>query len=205
VRASDSFRERDVWPPDELATRATKRLTAYTFATGDGRRLALRVTGAPLPTVGVETIMGNYVHLRELAADWLVIYCLPGTQTALQASHAEDSREHRAYRQHEAVFAGRQVRVASISSEPRNLQIRAMLVHEVNHHMLLDPTLLIADALGLPTLTDDAGRRYDRLTLIARKGIVEHVFYPLERGGRSPAQVLAWMDVHGWRACIGEG
>jgi peroxiredoxin len=205
MRAPDSLRERDAGPPDELVARVTRSSTAHTFARGDGERLALRVTGAMLPRIGIETIMGNYVHLRELAADWLVIYCLPGAQTAEQASHAADSRERRAYRQHEAVFAGRQVRVASISSEPRKLQIRAMLRHGVNHHMLLDPTLLIADALGLPTLTDGAGRCYDRLTLIAWKGIIEHVFYPLERGGRSPAQVLTWMNVHGWRACIGEG
>jgi peroxiredoxin len=205
VRASESFKERDARPPDALVARAMKSSTAHAFAKCDGKRLALRVTGAVLPTIGVETIMGNYVHLRELAADWLVIYCLPGAQTAEQASHDEDQREHRAYRQHEAVFAGRQIRVASISSEPRKLQMRAMLMQEVNHHMLLDPTLLIADALGLPSLTDGARRCYDRLTLIARDGIIEHVFYPLERGGRSPAQVLTWMDVHGWRACIGEG
>jgi peroxiredoxin len=158
-----------------------------------------------LPTIAVETIMGNYVHLRELAADWLVIYCLPGSQTAEETSNAEDQREHRAYRRHEATFARRQVRVASLSSAPRKLQMRAMLMHQVSHHMLLDPALLIADALGLPTLTDGAARCYDRLTLIARNGIIEHVFYPLERGGRSPAQVLAWMDVHGWRECVGGG
>lgn len=187
-------------PPDLRAWRRERIACAR-----DGKRLAQRITGAMLPTIAVETIGGSYVHLCELAADWLVIYCLPGTQSAEQASDAEDQREHRAYRQHQAVFASRQIRVASLSSEPRKLQIKAMLTHELNHHMLLDPALLIADALGLPTLTDGAARCYDRLTLIARKGIIEHVFYPLERGGRSPAQVLAWMDVNGWRACIGEG
>jgi peroxiredoxin len=205
VRVSGSVAERDARPPDALVARAMKGSTAHAFAKGDGGRVALRVAGAALPTIGVETIMGNYVHLHELAADWLVIYCLPGAQTAEQASQAEDQREHRAYREHEALLARRQVRVASLSSEPRKLQIRAMLMDEVNHHMLLDPALVIADALGLPTLTDGAGRCYDRLTLIARKGIIEHVFYPLERGGRSPEQILTWLDVHGWRACIGEG
>lgn len=175
------------------------------IAQADGRRVAQRLTGGMLPTIGIETIMGKYVHLRELAADWLVIYCLPGADAAAQASDAEDQRERRAYRQHEAVFAHRQVRVASLSSEPRKVQIRAMLMHELNHHMLLDPDLLIADALGLPTLTAGAARCYDRLALIARNGFIEHVFYPLERGGRSPAQVLAWMDVHVWRACIDAG
>lgn len=205
VRASECFAERDARLPDALVARAIKGSTTHAFPKDDGKRLAERVTGAALPTIAVETIMGNHVHLRELAADWLVIYCLSGAQTAEPASHAEDQHEHRAYREHEAVFARRKVRLASLSSEPRKLQMTAMLMHELNHHMLLDPALLIADALGLPTLTDGAERRYDRLTLIARKGIIEHVFYPLERGGRSPAQVLAWMDVHGWRACIGEG
>jgi peroxiredoxin len=62
--------------------------------------------------------------------------------------------------------------------------------------LLNDVELRLARALGLPTFEFQGGRFYRRLTLIARTGWVEKVFYPVFPPDAHAGEVLEWLRVH---------
>ncbi len=183
--------------PDELVARAVRRSAAHAFAEGDATRLSAALTGASLPTARLQSLSGHYLPLDDLSVGWLIVYCFPGSHIGSEESHLDDERDHQAYARCYALLERRGVRLASLSSAPSGLQTRALLKHGLMHHIMLDPELLVADALGLPTLCEGGLRGYSRLTLIARGGVIEHVFYPVARGGRSAKQAVTWMRIHG--------
>ena len=45
----------------------------------------------------------------------------------------------------------------------------------------------------LPTFTAAGERLYKRLTLVARDGVVEHVFYPVFPPNTHAQEVLGWL------------
>lgn len=180
---------------DEVVARSMRHAAMYALARGDTKPLALALSGAALPTVRLESLSGHSLALEDLCVGWLIVYCFPGSHIGNEESHRDDARDHHAHARWFTRLERRGIRLASLSSAPRELQIRAMLEHGLAHHVLLDPDLLIADALGLPTLCEDGRRAYSRLTLLAKCGVIEHVFYPV-RGGRSAEQAVTWMQVH---------
>jgi peroxiredoxin len=62
--------------------------------------------------------------------------------------------------------------------------------------ILSDSEFRLCDALRLPTFDADGMRLVKRLTLIARCGRIEHVFYPVFPPNESAAQVLRWLREH---------
>ena len=60
--------------------------------------------------------------------------------------------------------------------------------------ILSDPELQLAAALDLPTFETAGMKLYKRLTLIARDGRIDHVFYPVFPPDRNAADVLAWLE-----------
>lgn len=182
--------------PDELIAHAMRRSGAHALAQGDAKQLALAITGAPLPAARLESLQGHHLPLGDLAVGWLIVYCFPGSHVGTEESHLDDERDHHAYACYHAQLERRAIRIASLSSAPSDLQIRTMLTHRLAYHIMLDPELRVADELGLPTFSEGESRAYCRLTLIARDGVIEHVFYPIARGGRSAKQALTWMELH---------
>ncbi len=160
-------------------------------------RLSLALTGASLPTARLKSLSGHYLALDDLSVGWLIVYCFPGSHIGSEESHLDDERDHQAYAHCYAPLERRGIRLASLSGAPSGLQTRALLKHGLMHHIMLDPELLVADALGLPTLCEGELRGYSRLALIARGGVIEHLFYPVARGGRSAKQAVTWMRIHG--------
>jgi peroxiredoxin len=183
------------WASGDLG-RAISGSRTLASAHGDGKDLALALTGAPLPAARLESLRGHHLSLRGLSAGWLIVYCFPGAHVGTEESHLDDERDHHAYAREQALFKRRTISVASLSSEPRDLQTQTMLTHELSYHIILDPELCVADELGLPTFSDGELRAYKRLTLIARAGMIQRVFYPIARGGRSAQQALTWMALH---------
>jgi len=49
----------------------------------------------------------------------------------------------------------------------------------------------------VPTFTVDAVCCYRRLTLVATRGRIGKVFFPVSSPARSAAQVIAWMKIRG--------
>lgn len=176
-------------------SRATSRSAAGVSAEGEVKRRGRVLAGAVLPTERLQSLSGHCVALEDLCVGWLIVYCFPGLHFGDEESRREDARDHHAYARCFTRLERCGIRLASLSSAPRELQTQAMLEHGLAHSVLLDPDLLIADALGLPMLCEDGRRAYSRLALVARCGVIEHVFYPA-RGGRSAEQAVTWMQVH---------
>jgi peroxiredoxin len=59
--------------------------------------------------------------------------------------------------------------------------------------LLSDEKLEFAKALRLPTFEVDGMKLIKRLTLIARDGVIEHVFYPVFPPDQNAGDVLAWL------------
>jgi peroxiredoxin len=59
--------------------------------------------------------------------------------------------------------------------------------------LLSDGKLELAKALQLPMFEVDGMRLIKRLTLIARDGVIERVFYPVFPPDQNAQQVLAWL------------
>jgi len=55
----------------------------------------------------------------------------------------------------------------------------------------------LPEALALPTFTAAGMRLYRRLTLVARDGRIERVFYPVFPPERNAEDVLAWLKAAG--------
>jgi peroxiredoxin len=67
--------------------------------------------------------------------------------------------------------------------------------------LVSDPELRLRDALGLPTFEfPGRGELYRRLTLVARDGVIERVFYPVFPPDRNAADVLAYLRASADRA-----
>jgi len=113
----------------------------------------------------------------------VVLYLYPGAGGSPvdgEQSLALDAVEHLAFRDHQAEFIDAGYSVKGISSQPMDAQRKSVFFCRLDHELLSDPELLLARALGLPTFTtDDEERWYERLTLIARGGVIERVFYPV--------------------------
>jgi peroxiredoxin len=63
----------------------------------------------------------------------------------------------------------------------------------LSYPVLSDPGLTLAAALELPTFEVAGMTLYRRLTLIARQGRIEKVFYPVFPPDRNAADVAAWL------------
>ena len=62
--------------------------------------------------------------------------------------------------------------------------------------LLSDEHLQLTRALRLPTFTFDGATLLKRLTLIARHGRIEHVFYPVFPPDTHAQEVIDWLRTH---------
>jgi peroxiredoxin len=65
--------------------------------------------------------------------------------------------------------------------------------------LLSDEKLAFARALQLPTFSVDGMTLIKRITLIARDGTIEKVFYPVFPSDRNAGDVIEWLNVNGQR------
>ena len=67
---------------------------------------------------------------------------------------------------------------------------------EVPFEVLSDEHMAFARALKLPTFTVDGMTLMKRLTIVARNGRIEHVFYPVFPPDKHAEEVIAWLKQH---------
>jgi hypothetical protein len=63
--------------------------------------------------------------------------------------------------------------------------------------MLIDPSLILAHKLELPTFELGGRSWYRRLTLITKDQLIHQAFYPVASGARNPQQIFAWLQLRG--------
>jgi peroxiredoxin len=86
--------------------------------------------------------------------------------------------------------------VFGISTQTPTQQAEAAERLHLPFPLLSDADEALASALSLPMFATSAGRHHKRLTLIARDGKIEQVFYPVFPPDTDAPAVLAWLTTH---------
>ena len=87
-------------------------------------------------------------------------------------------------------------KVFGISAQPLQEQQEAHTRLHLPFELLNDSDLALTRALRLPMFNYGAARFIKRLTLIAKDGWIEKVFYPVFPPDRNAAEVIDWLTMH---------
>jgi peroxiredoxin len=160
--------------------------------------------GVELPPVVLPSTRGGLVDLAALAAETatLVLYVYPRTGTPGEElpdgwDDIPGARgctvQNISFRDHRAQLNVLGAEVVGLSAQTTEDQHAFTEREHMPYPLLSDPQLRLAEALGLPTFEVGELTLYKRLTLVAREGVVERVFYPIFPPDRDAANVVAWL------------
>lgn len=159
--------------------------------------------GRAVPRVALASTAGEMIAIDALGTGRTVIYAYPkigrpGTASPEGWDSIPGARgctpESCGFRDNygELLNAGA-TRVFGLSSQEIDYQQEAVERLQLPFEMLSDPTLKLANDLGLPTFEAGGSTLYKRLTLIVRGGLIEHAFYPVFPPDEHAQQVLGWL------------
>jgi peroxiredoxin len=100
------------------------------------------------------------------------------------------------FRDHHKDLAKLQTEVFGVSTQDTPYQQEMVKRLEVPFEVLSDEHMELALALELPTFTVEGMTLLKRLTLVARHGRIEHVFYPVFPPDKHAEEVIAWLKKH---------
>ena len=158
--------------------------------------------GTPVPPLVLDSSQGRG-DLAEAARDRFVLYVYPraGQPTAAGWDAIPGARgctpQSCAFRDHAAELAALGARVAGLSAQPLSEQVDFAERNHIPFPVVSDAGLELGAALGLPTFEFDGLRLYKRVTLVAERGRIEKVFYPVFPPDRNAAEVAAWLEARG--------
>jgi peroxiredoxin len=84
--------------------------------------------------------------------------------------------------------------VLGLSAQPLEEQEETVARLGLPYPLAGDPDLALASALDLPTFEFEGTTLYKRLTLIARNGRIDKVFYPVFPPDRNAEEVAEWLS-----------
>ena len=158
--------------------------------------------GAFLPDIELPATDGSTVNLGHLRG-WQVIYVYPmtgrpGTALPPDWDQIPGARgctpQSCGFRDHHAELAALGAGVFGLSTQDSDYQREARDRLHLPFELLADPALKLGDMMGLPSFDAGGARLYKRMTLIARDGRIEKVFYPVFPPDRNAADVLSWLQ-----------
>jgi len=158
--------------------------------------------GLELPDLTLESSQGA-VNLARLTRERLVLYVYPrsGRPGRPELPGWDDIPGARgctpqscAFRDHTAELAAFGGRVAGLSAQSLDDQIEFAERNRMPFPIVSDERLELARTLRLPTFDVDGLTLYKRLALVAERGRIGEVFYPVFPPDRNAADVLAWMS-----------
>ena len=156
--------------------------------------------GRELPDVALPATSGEMVGLRDAAAGTLVLYVYPATGVPGRPlpegwDDIPGARgctpENCAFRDHARELDDLGATVHGLSAQALDEQREFAERERMPYALLNDTELALARELGQPTFEVEGRRLYKRLTLIARGGRIEKVFYPVFPPGEHVNEVLA--------------
>jgi peroxiredoxin len=159
--------------------------------------------GTELPHLSLPSTAGAELDLREEAAGTLVLYIYPRTGKPGQPlvpgwDDIPGARgctpESCAFRDHAAELAEAGARVAGLSAQSLADQVEFAERNRMPFPIVSDERLELARALGLPTFEVEGLTLYKRVTLVAERGRIAKVFYPVFPPDRNAGEVLAWIS-----------
>jgi peroxiredoxin len=98
-----------------------------------------------------------------------------------------------AFRDHAADLAELGATVAGLSAQTLEDQVEFAERNHMPYPVIADPELRLRDELRLPTFEIAGHTLYKRLALIAERGRIAKVFYPVFPPNRNAADVVAWL------------
>jgi peroxiredoxin len=158
-----------------------------------------------LPDLALRSTANHMVNLSKVTSPRLIVYCYPMTgQPGKALPKGWDdipgargcTPETCGFRDHHAELAKLKADVFGVSTQTTAYQQEMVTRLNVPFEVLSDEPMALTHALKLPTFTVDGMTLMKRLTLIARGGRMEHVFYPVFPPDTHADQVIAWLKAH---------
>jgi peroxiredoxin len=161
-----------------------------------------------IPSIGLKATSGLIVDLFGEGQPWLVVYCYPrtgrpdedppGGMAAWNAIPGARGCTPQccAYRDHYSELAALGATVYGLSTQDTEYQSEAAQRLHLPFPLLSDSRFDFVRALQLPTFTFSGVELVKRLTLIARSGRIEEVFYPVFPSDADAGRVVAWLNSH---------
>jgi peroxiredoxin len=166
---------------------------------------ARHLKGMALPDVELPSTANRRVNLSKVTAPRVVIYAYPMTgRPDRQLPQGWDdipgargcTPETCGFRDHHKDLAELQTEVFGVSTQDTPYQQEMLKRLEVPFEVLSDEHMEFARALKLPTFTVEGMTLLKRLTLVARSGRIEQVFYPVFPPDKHAEEVIAWLKKH---------
>jgi peroxiredoxin len=166
---------------------------------------ARHLKGMALPDLELPSTSNRRVNLSKVAAPRVVIYAYPMTgRPDRQLPQGWDdipgargcTPETCGFRDHHKDLAKLQTEVFGVSTQDTPYQQEMVKRLEVPFEVLSDEHMEFARALKLPTFTVEGMTLLKRLTLVARNGRIEQVFYPVFPPDKHAEEVIAWLKAH---------
>jgi peroxiredoxin len=166
---------------------------------------ARHLKGMAIPDLALRSTANRLVNLSKIAAPRTVVYCYPMTgrpDRALPAGWDDIpgargcTPETCGFRDHQKDLGKLGAAVFGVSTQSTDYQQEMVKRLEVRFEVLSDEHFALTEALRLPTFTVDGMTLMKRLTLIARGGRIEHVFYPVFPPDTHAEAVIAWLRQH---------
>ncbi|HEV2986770.1 MAG TPA: peroxiredoxin [Vicinamibacterales bacterium] len=166
---------------------------------------ARHLQGMALPDLELPSTANRRVNLSKISAPRVVIYAYPMTgRPDRQLPQGWDdipgargcTPETCGFRDHHKDLAKLQTEVFGVSTQDTPYQQEMVKRLEVPFEVLSDEHMELTRALKLPTFTVEGMTLLKRLTLVARNGRIEHVFYPIFPPDKHADEVIAWLKKH---------
>ena len=162
------------------------------------------LTGLAVPSVRLASTLGGEVDLAAAAAGpgRVVVYVYPRTGTPGEPliegwDEIPGARgctpQNAAFRDHVTDFAALGATLLGVSAQSPEDQAEFAAREGIPYPLLSDEGLELARALKLPTFEAGGLTLYRRITLVARAGTIERVFYPVFPPDQNAADVLGWL------------
>jgi peroxiredoxin len=164
--------------------------------------LVATLEGTRIPRLELPTTDGYGLDLAERAQSLLVLYAYPkiarpGEPLPENWDEIPGARgctpQSCAFRDHHAEIAALGAHVVGLSAQTTPVQLEAVERLGLPYPLASDPLFTVAEALGLPTFETGGERFYERLTFIARAGVIEKVFHPVVPPDRNAQEVVEWL------------
>jgi len=155
-------------------------LPSHPLPAATGGLIDPAVIGGPWAVIYVYPMTGR--PDRELPADWETI---PGARGCTPQTCA--------FRDHKEELAALGAEVYGLSAQTSEYQAEMVQRLRVNFPILSDADLAWGREIGLPTFEAAGMTLYKRLTMIVRRGKVEHVIYPVFPPDGNAAEVVEWL------------
>ena len=162
---------------------------------------AAHLVGLELPSVSLVSTNDKNINIGELTGRW-VIYVYPMTgRPGVPLPDGWDAipgargctPQSCSFRDHYAELKALHAGVFGLSTQSSDYQREARDRLHLPFELLSDSGLKLKEALRLPTFTVAGMELYKRLTLVARDGHIEKVFYPVFPPDQNADQVLTWL------------